>query len=216
MRRVLKQYVDWGPVVDNPVANIPQAEADQSYSSTEDPDQTLAQRMEDLEAENSELGEVIETQAAHIADWGRRLASLGERRRKRGAGSLLPWKRSIKRVEVITDRFMDPPNARVVTFEHRLGEEQALGRAAPVVAEWREVKWTESTSEERVEQAEARVRRLELEGVLIEELHLTLPPHTEPGDFEARSEASYRRRCDMVFARGELEKARQGQSRGSD
>ena len=216
MRRLLKQGVDWGPVVDNPVANIPLAEADQSYSSTEDPDQTLARKVTALEAENRELREATETQTAHIADWGRRLAALGKQPHKGGGRGWLAWIRPIKREEVVTDRFMDPPMPGVVTFEHRLGEEQALGRAAPVVAEWRDVKWTESTSEEQVEQAEARVRRLELEGVLIEEFRLTLPPYTEPGDFEARSEASYRRRHDMVLARGELEKARQRQSRGGD
>ena len=180
MRSVLKQCVDWGPVVDNPVANIPQAEADQSYSSTENPDETLAQKVTALEAENRELREAIATQTAHIADWGRRLAALGKQSHKSGGRSWPPWKRPIKGEEVVTDRFTDPPKPGVVTLEHRLGEEQALGRAAPVVAEWREVKWTESTSEEQVEQAEARVHRLELEQLLIDEFRLTLPPYTEP------------------------------------
>ena len=216
MRSVLKQCVDWGPVVDNPVADIPQPEADKSYSSTEDPDQTLAQKVTDLEAENRELREAIETERAHIADWGRRLAALGKQSHKSGGRGWVPWKRPIKEEEVVINRFTDPPKPGVVTLEHRLGEEQALGRAAPVVAEWREARWKESPSGEQVEQAEARVRRLELEGVLSEEFRLTLPPYTEPWDFEARSEASYRRRHDMVFARGDLAKAKKGQSRGGD
>ena len=88
MRSVLKQCVDWGPVVDNPVADIPQPEADKSYSSTEDPDQTLAQKVTDLEAENRELREAIETERAHIADWGRRLAALGKQSHKSGGERL--------------------------------------------------------------------------------------------------------------------------------
>ena len=149
MRSVLKQCVDWGPVVDNPVADIPQPEADKSYSSTEDPDQTLAQKVTDLEAENRELREAIETERAHIADWGRRLAALGKQSHKSGGRGWVPWKRPIKEEEVVINRFTDPPKPGVVTLEHRLGEEQALGRAAPVVAEWREARWKESPRESR-------------------------------------------------------------------
>ena len=211
MRRVLKKYVDWGPVVDSPVVENPLAEGDESYSSTEDPDETVARRVEDLEAENRELRQANESQTAHMADWALRLASLGERRRKVGVRGLLPWKRHTKKEEVITDRFMDPPEPGLVTLEHRLGEEKVFGRAAPSVTEWREVQRTVSTSAEPVEKAEARVRLLDLERILIEEFRLTLPPYTEPWDFEARGKESYRRRHDLVYANSDLKKARQRQ-----
>ena len=200
-----------GPVVDNPLA-----EADQAYSSIEDPGESLALKVEDLEAENRKLRETNETQKAHIVGWERRLAALGEQRHKSGVVRWLPWNRHIEKEEVITDRFMDPPKPGVVTLEHRLREERAFGPAAPLVAEWREVKRTESTSEEPVEQARAKVRRLDLERELIEEFYLTLPPDTEPGDFEARGNESHKRRSALVYARGELEKAKRAQSRGGD
>ena len=211
MRRVLKKYVGWGPVVDSPVMVKPLAGEEEAYRSTEDPYETLSLRVEDLEAENRELRQANETQTAHIADWALRFASLGERRRKVGAGGLLPWKRHTKKEEVITDRFMDPPEAGVVTLEHRLGEEKVFGRAAPSVTEWREVKRTESTSKDRLEQAEARVCRLNLERVLIDEFRLTLPPYTEPWDFDARGKESHKRRSALVYANSDLEKARQRQ-----
>ena len=93
MRRELKKYVGWGPVVDSPVIVNPPAGEEEAYGSTEDPYETLSLRVEDLEAENRELRQANETQTAHIADWAVRLASLGERRLKVGAGGLLPWKR---------------------------------------------------------------------------------------------------------------------------
>ena len=109
MRRKLKKYVGWGPVVESPVIVNPPAEEEEAHGSTEDPYETLSLRVEDLEAENGELRQANETQTAHIADWALRFASLGEQRLKVGAGGLLPWKRHTKKEEVITDRFMDPP-----------------------------------------------------------------------------------------------------------
>ena len=216
MRRVLKKYVGWGPVVDSPVIVKPPAEEEEAYGSTENPYETLSLRVEDLEAENRELRQANETQTAHIADWGLRLASLGERRCKKGAGGLLPWKRHTKKEDVITDRFMDPPEPEVVTLEHRLGEEKVFGRAAPSVAEWREVKRTESTLAEPVEQAEARVRRLSLEKVLIKEFRLALPPCTEPLDDDALDKETHRLSSDFVYAYSDLVKAKQRQLRGGN
>ena len=205
MRKALKQFINWVPVVGNPVA-----EADQAYSSIEDPGESLALEVEDLEvedleAENRELRETNETQTAHIVDWERRLAALGEQRHKRGVGRWLPWNRHIKKEEVITDRFMDPPKPGVVTLEHRLGEEKAFGRAAPLVAEWREVKRTESTSEEPVEQARAKVRRLQLEYDLLYRHSLNLPPATGPLHYQVRLDESSKRRSDLNEADRELE-----------
>ena len=211
MRRVLKKYVGWGPVVDSPVIVNPPAEEEEAHGSTEDPYETLSLRVEDLEAENGELRQANETQTAHIADWGLRFASLEEQRRKRGAGGSLPWKRHTKKEEVITDRFMDPPEPGVVTSEHRLGEEKVFGRAAPSVTKWREVQRTGATSKDRLEQAEARVCLLNLERVLIEEFRLTLPPYTEPLDCKARGKESHKRRSALVYADAELDKARQRQ-----
>ena len=211
MRRKLKKYVGWGPVVDSPVIVKPLAGEEEAYGSTEDPYETLSLRVEDLEAENRELRQANETQTAHIADWGLRLASLGERRRKVGLGGLLSRKRHTKEEEFITDKFMAPPEPGVVTLEHRLGEEKVFGRAAPSVTKWREVQRTESTSSEPVEQAEARVRRLRLEKVLIKEFRLALPPCTEPLDDDALDKETHRLSSDFVYAYSDLAKARRGQ-----
>ncbi len=216
MRRELKKYVGWGPVVDSPVIVKPPAEEEEAYGSTEDPYETLSLKVEDLEAENRELRQANETQTAHIADWAVRLASLGERRLKVGAGSLLPWKRNTYEEEGLTERFLDPPKSGVVSLEHRLGEERVFGRAAPSVAEWREVKRTESTLAEPVEQAEARVRRLNLEKVLIKEFRLALPPCTEPLDDDALDKETHRLSSDFVYAYSDLAKARRGQPRRGD
>lgn len=200
MRKALKQFINWVPVIDNPLA-----EADQAYSSIEDPGESLALKVEGLEAENRELRETNETQTAHIVDWERRLAALGEQRHKSGVVRWLPWNRHIEKEEVFTDRFMDPPKPGVVTLEHRLREERAFGPAAPSVAEWREVKRIESTSEEPVEQARAKVRRLQLEYDLLYRHSLNLPPATGPLHYQVRLDESSKRRSDLNEADRELE-----------
>ncbi len=207
MRKALKQFSNWGPVVDDPVVEV-----DLAYSLIEDPVEPQALKVEDLEAENRELRETIETQTTHIMDWGRRLALLEEQRQQSGVGGWLQRKRRSKEEEVVTGKFMDPPKPGVVTSEHRLNEERALGPSAPVVAEWREVSWRVATSEDGVERVEANFRRLELEQELIEEFDLTLPPDTEPWDFDARNIQIHRRRSDLVSAKGKLEEGRRGRN----
>ena len=60
----------------------------------------------------------------------------------------------------------------------------------------------------RVDRARAAVRRWELEAVMLDEFHLTLPPETQPLD-EARKAEHLRWRQDAVMeARRELGRAK--------
>ena len=68
----------------------------------------------------------------------------------------------------------------VVTLEPLDGEEDALGKAAPLVAEWRRLRGEEGRRGSAVERVRAEERRWELEGELIAEHGLALPPETEP------------------------------------
>ena len=213
MRRRLRGILGWKPVDDDPVLEGQKAEKGQSQSEPEGPDEALVQAVAELKAENNQLRETMETQAAHIADLGRRVVYLLQKRHKGGMRDWLPWNKPIKREEFETGSFTEPPMPGIATMEHRLGEEKVLGLAAALVSEWRDSCWQAITSEDPVERASAKVRQLELEIELIENFHLTLPPNAEPLDLEAQNKESYERRSEMVKARGNLVKAEQQQSR---
>ena len=216
IRRALKACVGWGPVVDHPILeDQPEDQPEdigQSHTQPEGPDEGMAQAVAALKAENSQLQATVDTQTAHIADWERRLAFLAQTQHKGGRRGWLSRNRPAKGEETVTGSFMDPPIPEVVTLEHRLGEEQVLGRAAPLVSEWRNVNWRAITSEDPVELTSARFRKLELEIELIVDFHLTLPPYTEPLDLEARGKESHARRCDLFGAGEKLRKAEPKQS----
>ena len=82
------------------------------------------------------------------------------------------------------------------------------------MVEWREVKTRAETSDNRVDQARAAVRMLELEVELIEDFRLALPPETEPLDDSAWAEHTSRRTFDLLRARNELTQAQRALSRG--
>ena len=229
MREALREFGNLAPVVGErpPVAGVVNPE--------EGSGKTLSQLMADLEADNRDLrkvGEALaqevadlkteirkvqetnETQAAHLKDRDRWMVPLVQGNLRSGIFKKMGIVRRARDRDAIIAGFAGPPEAGVLTLNHQLGEEQALGRAAHLVDEWREVSWRAAISDNRLEQAEARVRKLQLEKELIEEFDLTLPPYTEPWDFEARDNESHKRRSDLVYAIEELEKAKRGQSRG--
>lgn len=80
------------------------------------------------------------------------------------------------------------PDVGVVTLEEQSDEEHAFGPAAPLVAEWREVRdrMGDGLAGSRVDRAMVTVRRWELEAAMLREFHLTLPPETEPLDESRR------------------------------
>ena len=100
--------------------------------------------------------------------------------------------------------------AGVVTLEERPGEEQTLGAAARRVAEWREAGRRAATANNRVERAEAEVKRLELELRLVERFHLTLPPDREPWDEATRERAGRPQVLGLAAGQGGVEEGRSG------
>jgi hypothetical protein len=213
MRRKLRGVVGWGPVDDAPVPDDKQEDIDRTHNEPEGPDEALVRAVGELDAENSQLRETIETQAAHIEDLGRRLGFLGQKRHIGGMRGWLPWNKPIKRAEVETVSFMEPPMPGMVTLEPRLGEERELGQAAPLVSEWRKVYWQAITSEDQLERASAKLRQLELELELIEDFHLNLPPYKESRDTVGENNQSFDRRAEKVKAVADLVKAERKQSR---
>ena len=64
--------------------------------------------------------------------------------------------------------------------EQQPDEAYAFGPAAPLVAEWRELRTGGDQAVNRVARARIAVRRWELESQILGEYHLTLPPETHP------------------------------------
>ena len=97
----------------------------------------------------------------------------------------------------------------VVTLAAEEGEELVYGEAAPLIVEWRRQRIAHlDRGASRVEQARARVRRCELELLLIGEYELTLPPAVSPWtDLERGREVQQRERS-LRDARRELVRAR--------
>ncbi len=94
-----------------------------------------------------------------------------------------------------------PAEARpsMVTTEPGPDDEEALGAAAPLVAEWRRLYRGGVDEGDRLERAMAEERMRELEIELIERHGLTLPPSTMPwSESDRRSQAHSRR---MTLAR---------------
>ena len=93
----------------------------------------------------------------------------------------------------------------LVTLEAEEGEELVYGEAAPLVAEWRQVRAGHlDERRSRVEQATDWVRMCELELALIGEQELTLPPDSYPWDRFQRRDALRRRELWLGYARREL------------
>ena len=215
MRDALKEFGNAKPAVSMPPAATDGV--DPVVGPVVGPDEEeggiLAQRVADLDAENQQLTETVETQTAHLEDLRRWMGALEQSKRRSG---LLGWLSRFGRGRGEGNtirRHQDPPKEGVVTPEHRLDEERALGPAAPLVAEWREASWTEDTSEDPVEKAEAKVNRLELESELCDDFGLTLPPATEPWDDSTRPVQFIRIVVELRKAHDDLEMAKRARAR---
>ena len=95
----------------------------------------------------------------------------------------------------------------VVALKARPHEQETLGTAAPLVAEWRRLRTGCYVGSGRVERASIEERRWELEIEMIEEFGLTLPPETEllprprrDTHLEGRNEALDRARRERIRA----------------
>ena len=99
------------------------------------------------------------------------------------------------------------PDVGVVTLEQQHDEEHAFGPAAPLVAEWRELRAVTGTAGSRVDRAMAGVRRWELEVAMLRDFQLTLSLETEPLDEAGRVDHLRWRHDALAHARRELSKA---------
>ena len=169
----------------------------------EDDAEPLELRVAALEEEGRKLREIVEAQGGQLEDLGRRAARLEEQGRPRGdaeavgvEGQQIEW-RPPRRGHGL-------PDAGVVTLGRHLDEAHAFGPAAELVAEWRKLRTGGETRGSRVALARSRVRRWELETVMLQDFHLTLPSETEPLN-EARRADHLRWRLDsLAEARREL------------
>lgn len=171
----------------------------------------VAETQEDLaaalEQEHRELQETVEAQAAELEVLRRRVAELEERAQitgedvavDGGQGQVGEWGQP--------RRGHGLPDAGVVTLDEQPDEEDTLGPAVPLVAEWRRVRTGGDQTSSRVDRAVAAVRRWELEVQMLREFRLTLPPETEPLDESRRRDQLRWREEALAEARQELRRA---------
>ena len=174
----------------------------------------LRQRLAELEDENAELRDLADDQARQLEELTRRLAALEDSRRPGDAAEGVDADADDDHEDDQGDnvaRDWRPPRRRpgmpeagVVTLEEQTDEEHAFGPAAALVAEWRLLRTGGGQVVSRVDRARAAVRRWELEGMMLGEYHLTLPPDTYPLDDGRRADHVRWRRDALAEARREL------------
>ena len=180
----------------------------------------LRQRVAELEDENWELRELADEQASQLEELTRRLAALedsqqsgditevvgvdadadDEHESDQGDNVARDWRPPRRRPGM--------PDAGVVTLEEQPDEEHAFGPAASLVAEWRRLRAGGDQVVNRVDRAQAAVRRWEMEAEMLGEYHLTLPPDAYPLDDGRRADHVRWRRDALAEARRELGRAK--------
>lgn len=201
MRRALEEYRDAGVDGDEHDA----AEGD---GMVEGKSESLDRRVEVLEEESQTLREAVEAQAEQLAQLERRVGAPeeGERQRRKvdavcdGDDRLREWRPP--------GREYGLPDAGVVTLEEQPDEKHAFGPAAPLVAEWRELRTGGEAYGSRVDRVGASVRRWELETAMLGDFGLTLSPETEPLDASRREDHLRWRQEALAAAQRRLSKAK--------
>ena len=174
-------------------------------STEEDPGESPEYRAAQLERENRELRETVEAQAVEMEALRRQVAELGQQACEDHAvhgGQGLPEQWRPPR------RGPGLPDAGVVTLEEQLDEAHAFGPAAELVAEWRKLRAGGGQVSSRVDRAQVRVRRWELEVEMLRDFQLTLPPETDPLDESRRKDHVRWRREALAEAQRELSRAK--------
>ena len=176
--------------------------------------------MAELEDENSEMRDLAGDQMHQLEELTRRLAALENDRQSGDASEVVgvdagaddehghdladgvdqDWRPSRCRPGM--------PDAGVVTLEEQPDEEHAFGPAAPLVAEWRQLRTCGGQGASRVDRAQAAVRRWELEAEMLGAYRLTLPPDTYPLDDARRADHVRWRQDALAEAQRELRRAR--------
>lgn len=143
-----------------------------------------------LEQENRELRETVKAQAEELEALRRQVAELEERVQVASEADAVDGGRGQSGDWRPPRRGHGLPDAGVVTLEEQPDEEHAFGPAAPLVAEWREVRagMGDGSAGSRVDRALAAVRRWELEAAMLRDFQLTLPPETDPLDESRRND----------------------------
>ena len=180
--------------------------------------ETLVQRVAALQADNRELRELVGELKGLLDELGCRVSALEGTRERVGHTQPVDPGDVPGDVQGNTQRrdWRPPrrgpgmPGAGVVTLEEQPDEAHAFGPAAPLVAEWREVRarMEGGSAGSRVDRAVAAVRRWELEVEMLREFQLTLPPGTEPLDETRRRGHIRRGELSLAEARRELGWAR--------
>ena len=181
MRQALSEFRNAGGVGGDVDAEVVDGDPANDMES-----ESMEQRVEALEEENRGLLELVEDQARQLDELGSRVAAL------EGSGQHAD---DTEAVDAGDDQGNDlgpdwrpprrrhgMPDAGVVTVEVQPDEDHAFGPAAPLVAEWRELRVRDEKADSRVDRVRDGVRRWELEVEMLVELHLTLPPETYPLD----------------------------------
>lgn len=200
MRQALVAFRDAGGVDDG--------------SETEEQGDILAQRVAELELENAGLRELVAERERELGELRRQMADLQGAENVGGADDASPVEVGLDPSDVQRHDWRPPrrqpgmPDAGVVTLEEQPDEEHAFGPAAALLAEWRKLVNASGQSLSRVERLEAAVRRWELEGELLGEYRLTLPPDTHPLDDARRADQVRWRRETLAEARRQLGRAR--------
>ena len=206
MRQVLQEFRDSRDAGDDgPGVGVVDGVEDGAGESQHD-------RAAALERENRELRATVEAQAVELEALRRQVAELEEQEQLPGGGGADAvdggqgqpgdWRPP--------RRLPGMPNAGVVTVEEQPDEAHALGPAAPLVAEWREVraKVRDGSAGSRVDRAVSAVRRWELEVEMLRDFHLTLPPEMDPLDESRRKDHVRWREEALAEARRELGRAK--------
>ena len=182
--------------------------------------EALRQRVAELEDENAGLRELADEQARQLEELTGRLVELEGSEIEGGAAGVVDvdthadGASSCERGDDMGRDWRPPrrrpgmPDAGVVTLDEQPDEAHAFGPAAPLVAEWRQLRTGSGQNVSRVDRARAAVRRWELEARMLEDFHLTLPPETYPLDDERRREHVRWRRDALAEARQELGRAK--------
>ena len=162
--------------------------------------EALGRRVAALEEENRRLREMLEAQGDSSKPW-ERSAHSAEELESVGAGDDQGQRRPPRRGSGLAD-------VGVVTLEAQPDEADAFGPAAPLVAEWRELRVGAGSGRSRIDRAGASVRRWGLEIAMLRDFHLTLPPETEPLDASRREDHLRWREDALTEARRELARAK--------
>ena len=161
-----------------------------------------------LEEENRELRETIRAQSEELEALRCRVGDLAEGGQAPGGADAVDGDQGRQGDWRPPRRGHGLPDAGVVTLEEQPDEAHAFGPAAPLVAEWREVRAKMGDGGSRVDRAAAAVRRWDLEVAMLREFHLTLAPETEPLDESRRRDHVRWRGEALAVARKELSRAK--------